>query len=134
MIGDLLLLYVLPSVLTGMIWLFQKSFGRLGPQGTYFRRRVFGITFLLILAFSVVGFIALIAMISNAPAGTSGSSALGRTIGKFVFIELPIIYGTGLRTEDGFIRAVFVSYSSLTPQAKERLISGNLTSTNKSTQ
>lgn len=134
MLGDLLLLFGLPSLLTSVVWVTQKALGRLGPQSTYFRRRVFGSLFLIILLFCIIGLIALIAAISTSPAGTSASSALGRKLAMFIFIELPIIYGTGLRTEDGFLRAVFVSYSSLTPQAKERLISGNLASTNKSTK
>ena len=128
MIGDFILLFGLPSLLTGIIWLIQKILGRLGPQGTYLRRRIFGGVFLLILLVCVLGFATLIAMISNSPSGGEGSSALGRKIGMFIFIELPIIYGFGLRTEDGFLRSVFVSYASLTPQAKQRLISGNLAS------
>jgi hypothetical protein len=130
-IGDFFLLFGLPSLLTSLIWLNQKALGRLGPQSTYLRRRIFGAIFLGILLVVVLGLVALVAMIANSPSGGEGSSALGRKFGMFIFIELPIIYGFGLRTEDGFLRSVFVSYASLTPQAKERLISGNLASSNK---
>jgi len=133
MIGDLLLLFGVPYVLTSLIWLFQKISGSLGPPATYFRRRVFGIVFLLILLIVVCGLVVLVGAMSSSPDGrTAASSALGRNIGKFVFIELPLIYWWGLKTEDGFLRAVFVPYSSLTPQAKERLITGKLATTNKS--
>ena len=108
--------------------------GRLGPPGTYFRRRVYGFTVLLILLIVALGFVGIIVLISNAPAGSNAGSTLGRYIGKFIIFELPVIYWWGLKTEDGFLRAIFVSYSSLTPQAKERLISGNLASNNKSSK
>ena len=133
-IGDLLLLFGLPSILTSLIWCFQKLLGRLGPPGTYFRRRIFGSTFFLILLIIVFGLISLVVMISNAPDAGNGASALGRNIGKFVFLELPLICWWGLKTEDGFLRAVFIPYSSLTPKAKERLISGNLATANKSSK
>jgi hypothetical protein len=131
-IGDLLLLFGLPSVLTSLIWLFQKILGRLGPPATYFRRRVFGYVFSLILIIVIFGLVVLVGEMSSSSGGGTGSSALGRNIGKFLVIELPLIYWWGLKTEDGFLRAVFVPYSSLTPQAKERLISGVTPATNKS--
>lgn len=131
-IGDLLLLFGLPAILTSLIWCVQKMSGKLGPAATYFRRRVYGSAFLLILLIVVAGMVTLVAAISNSPEGGTGASALGRNIGKFIFIELPIVYWWGLKTEDGFLRAVFLSYSSLTPQAKERLISGNLSTSNQS--
>jgi hypothetical protein len=130
-IGDFLLLFGLPSVLTSVIWFIQRISGRLSPSARYFRRRVFGFAFLLILFVIVFGLVVLVAAISSAPDGGNGATALGRRIGMVAFIELPIIYWWGLKTEDGFLRAVFVPYSSLTPQAKERLISGNLVTGNK---
>ena len=132
MIGDLLLLFGVPSVLTSLIWFFQKISGRLGPSATYFRRRVFGCVLLLILLIVVFGLVALVVEMPSPSDGGAGSSALGRNIGKFVIFELPLIYWWGLKTEDGFLRAIFVPYSSLTPQAKERLISGVLPTANKS--
>lgn len=62
------------------------------------------------------------------------TSLMGRSMGKFLIFELPLIYWFGLKTEDGFLRAVFISYSSLTPQAKERLITGNLSTSNESSK
>lgn len=92
---------------------------------------MFGCVFLLILLIVVFGLVVLVGEMSRSSDGGTGSSALGRSIGKFVFIELPLIYWWGLKTEDGFLRAIFVPYSSLTPQAKKRLISGVLQTTNK---
>ena len=135
MIGDFLLLFGLPAILTSIVWCIQKFSGRLGPAGTYFRRRIYGIVFLFILILVVIGMISLAVLISNSPDATSGASALeGRNMAKFVFLELPLIYWWGLKTEDGFLRAVFISYSSLTPQAKERLITGTLSTNNQSSK
>jgi hypothetical protein len=80
----------------------------------------------------VLGLVTLVGEISNSPDGGTEVSVLGRNIGLFLFIQLPLIYLWGLKTEDGFLRAVFISYSSLTPQAKERLISGNLATSSRS--
>ena len=123
MIGDLIFVLGLPAVITSLMWLIQKITGRLSTSAKYFRRRVFGVLVLTILFVLTCGFLYLIFAVSNAPDGSNVGSVIGRRAGRFVF-ELAILYGLGMRNEDGFLRAVFIPYSSLTPQAKERLMSG----------
>jgi len=134
-IGDLLLLFGLPAIPTSIVWCIQKFSGRLGPAGTYFRRRIYGIVVLFVLILIAISVIfALAALDSNSPDTRLYTSLMGRSMAKFLIIELPLIYWFGLKTEDGFLRAVFISYSSLTPQAKERLITGNLSTSNESSK
>lgn len=122
MIGDLIFVFGLPAVITSLMWLIQKITGRLSASAKYFRRRVFGFLVLTILFVLTCGLLYLIYAVSNAPDGSNAGSIIGRRAGKFIF-NLVILYGLGMRNEDGFLRAVFIPYSSLTPQAKERLIS-----------
>ena len=123
MIGDLIFVLGLPAVITSLMWLIQKITGRLSTPAKYLRRRIFGFLVLTILFVLTCGFLYLIVAVANAPDGSNAGSVIGRHAGRFVF-ELVILYGLGLRNEDGFLRAVFIPFSSLTPQAKERLMSG----------
>ena len=134
MIGDLLLLFGLPSVVTGCIWFLQKLTGRLTIRAKYLRRRIFGALIIALLCLVLFGFVVTIVEIANMPSGSNSASSLGSGIAMFIILEIPVIYWYGSRTEDGFLRAVFVPFSSLTPQAKERLVSGKLLSDNKSSQ
>lgn len=124
MIGDFLLLFGVPSVVTAIIWILQAASGRLCPSATYFRRRVFGCIFVIILLFAFFSLVALMGGLSSPSAGGISSSALGGKMGRFIFIDLAAAYWFGLKDDDGFIRAIFTSYSSLPHQAKERLAPG----------
>jgi hypothetical protein len=123
MIGDFLLVLGLPAVITSLIWFIQKVLGNLSPPAKYLRRRIYGFVVIAILLVGICMYGVLVITIFNAGVGNSVGSSIGRGIGRFV-VELIVLYALGMRNEDGFLRAVFIPYSSLSPQAKARLISG----------
>jgi hypothetical protein len=123
MIGDFLLVLGLPAVITSLIWFLQKVSGKLSPPAKYLRRRIYGFIVIAILLVAICMYGVLVITIFNAGLGSGLGSSIGKGVGRFA-VELLVLYGLGMRSEDGFLRAVFIPYSSLSPQAKGRLISG----------
>jgi hypothetical protein len=123
MIGDFLLVLGLPAIITSFIWFIQKVLGKLSPPAKYLRRRIYGFVVIIILLVAICMYGVLVITIYNAGVGNSVGSSIGKGVGRFV-VELMVLYALGMRSEDGFLRAVFIPYSSLSPQAKGRLISG----------
>jgi hypothetical protein len=124
-IGTFLVLLGIPSIVTGILWLIQKVTGKLGGQGRYLRRQVFGLLVVIVsglygIAFAVLLFYAR-SKASDLPdnAGATFARASYR-----IFFPIFLLWSAGLRSEDGFLRALFVPYSSLSPDAKKRLLSG----------
>lgn len=125
MIGNFLILLGIPSIVTGILWLIQKVTGKLGGQGRYLRRQVFGLLVVIIsgiygIAFAVLLFYAR-SKASDLPDNAGASFARGLF---WDFFSIFLVWSAGLRSEDGFLRALFVPYSSLSPDAKKRLLSG----------
>ncbi len=121
MIGDAIVLFGIPAVITGILWIIQKATNTLGPRSTY-RRRIFACLVLFMLSISILG---IIALINDPESSAMAARALGRSIVRFVLFG-GAIFWSGIVKEDGFIRSIFIPYAALTPQAKERLISGEV--------
>ena len=122
MIGDVIVLFGIPAGITGILWLIQKVRNTLGPRSTYRRRRIFACLVLFMLSISILG---IIALINDPESSAMAARALGRSTVRFVLYG-GAIFWSGIIKEDGFLRSIFIPYAALTPQAKERLISGEV--------
>ena len=120
MIGDAIAIFGIPAAITGILWLFQKLSNTLGPRATYRRRRMFGFLVLFMLFISIIGAISLM---SDPETVKIASRALARSAVRFFFIG-GAIFWSGIINEDGFLRSIVIPYAALTPQARERLVTG----------
>jgi len=119
MIGDIIYLIGIPSLITGILWIFQKLTNTLGPRSTYRRRRVFGALLLFLLSIAIIG---MISMLSNPDLASYAARSASKVAIRLIIFG-GAIYGACFK-EDGPIRSIFVPYAELTPQARERIVTG----------